>query len=293
MKTNEVCDQLNMTKKAIYYYEECGLIFPKRNNNDYRDYSARDIQCLRFIQTLRNMDISIDEIKEIFNNKISLIDCLENKKEKINQQIDNLLEISLDIEDLLQRKSIYFIYKEIKENKKGMNIFFYSQNNIEYEKEDYLLFHDHEIIYKHKNETEKFTYEDIQKVKISMCSRLQNTGQSILHFGQPIYTFGNSYGGPYMFYYLDLDIYIHNMFYKFESRSLDDIDKIIQLLYDKIPNIDDQINLYDFFNKYKTKEEQYKKINIHFKDWAKKYQLDNPRKIDEHQIQNYIKQLKR
>lgn len=292
MRTNEVCDELNMTKKTIYYYEDCHLISPKRDTNGYRDFSLRDIQCLRFIQTLRNMDISIEEIKAIFNDQLSFIDCLEKQKEKINQQIDNLLDISLDIEELLQRKPIYYIYKEIKENKQSMNVFFYSQNDIDYEKEDYLLFNNEEIIYKHRNNIEQLTYDSIKKVKLSMCSRLQNTGQTILRFGKPLYAFGNNYGGPYVFYYLDLDLYIDNMFYKFESRSFEDIDKIIQLLYSKLSNIEDPIHLYDFFKKYTTKDEQYKKINIFFKDWAKKYHLDNPRKVDENQIQNYIKQLK-
>lgn len=292
MKTNEVCDILNMTKKTIYYYEECGLILPNRDENGYRDFTKRDIQCLRFIQILRNMNVSIEDIKGILNGKISLIDCLEEQKAKINDQIDNLLNIAVDIEDLLERKPIYFLYKEVKNSEKVKNIFFYGQENVKYEKEDYLLFTDHEIIYNHKNEIESLSYQSIKSIKISMCSRLQNTGKTILRFGQPLYTFGNGNVSPYVFYYLDLDIYINNRFYKFESRSLNDIDKIICLLYDKVQNIDDPIGLYDFFLKYPTKEEQYNKINIHFKEWAKKYHLDNPRKLKDNQFQDYIKQFK-
>lgn len=65
MKTNEVCHQLNMTKKIIDDYKEYGLISPKRNDNDYRNFSFGNIQYLCFIQILRNVDINIEEVKYI------------------------------------------------------------------------------------------------------------------------------------------------------------------------------------------------------------------------------------
>ena len=42
MKIQEVCQQLNTTKKAIYYYEKQGLIKVTKQENGYRDFTEDD-----------------------------------------------------------------------------------------------------------------------------------------------------------------------------------------------------------------------------------------------------------
>ena len=56
-----------LTRKAIEYYEERGLICPKKLENGYRDYSERDIQILNKISLYRKVGLSITEIENVLN----------------------------------------------------------------------------------------------------------------------------------------------------------------------------------------------------------------------------------
>ena len=54
MKINEVEQQAGITKRNIRFYEQQGLLSPKRNGeNGYRDYSEEDVAELKKIK-LRN-----------------------------------------------------------------------------------------------------------------------------------------------------------------------------------------------------------------------------------------------
>ena len=65
----EVEQKTNLTKKNIRYYEEAGLIKPKRDSeNDYRIYSDSDIKTLKNIKILRELGVPIKEIKELNEN---------------------------------------------------------------------------------------------------------------------------------------------------------------------------------------------------------------------------------
>ena len=48
MKINEVETRVGITKKNIRFYEEKGLVSPKRNDtNGYREYSEEDVEILQ------------------------------------------------------------------------------------------------------------------------------------------------------------------------------------------------------------------------------------------------------
>ena len=58
MKINEVEAAVGVTKKNIRFYEEEGLISPRREpGNGYRSYSAADVERLRRIKLLRKLDV--------------------------------------------------------------------------------------------------------------------------------------------------------------------------------------------------------------------------------------------
>ena len=46
MLSNEIQERTNLSRKALEYYEEKGLIQPLRLENGYRDYSEDDLQLL-------------------------------------------------------------------------------------------------------------------------------------------------------------------------------------------------------------------------------------------------------
>ena len=51
MKINEVEALVGITKKNIRFYEEQGLLSPKRNSeNSYREYGEEEVQTLFFVE---------------------------------------------------------------------------------------------------------------------------------------------------------------------------------------------------------------------------------------------------
>lgn len=94
MQIHEVETKVGLTKKSIRYYEEEGLLKPKRNTfNDYRDYTEEDINTLKLIKFLRNLNVSVNEIKKLKNNELSLEECLKERIDKINNEEHNLEKI--------------------------------------------------------------------------------------------------------------------------------------------------------------------------------------------------------
>ena len=63
MTTHEVEEMLSITKKTLIYYENEGLVKPARDSNNYRNYNQEDVSRIKFILLLREMDVTIEEIK--------------------------------------------------------------------------------------------------------------------------------------------------------------------------------------------------------------------------------------
>lgn len=69
MLINQVSTATSLTKKAIEYYTSQGLVSPSVMENGYRNYSENDVEDLRKIFVLRQLDIGIGEIKIILSDK--------------------------------------------------------------------------------------------------------------------------------------------------------------------------------------------------------------------------------
>lgn len=87
MQINEVVQVVDLTKRAIKYYEEQGLLSINKDKNGYRNYTKEDIKILKEISIYRKLGISIKDIKVLLENKDKQL--LENiYKEKINKLED-------------------------------------------------------------------------------------------------------------------------------------------------------------------------------------------------------------
>ena len=66
MKINEVESQVGITKKNIRFYEDQGLLCPRRNSeNGYRDYGEGDVAVLRQIKLMRKLGVPLEEIRRM------------------------------------------------------------------------------------------------------------------------------------------------------------------------------------------------------------------------------------
>ena len=99
MKTNDLERDLGLSKHTIRYYEKEGFIQPQRDENGYRNYNSNDVQVLKLVKFLRNLEISIDDVKAILNGDLDFHECLKINQIHLDKQIESIKEIKETIED--------------------------------------------------------------------------------------------------------------------------------------------------------------------------------------------------
>ena len=83
MKINEVEAAVGVTKKNIRFYEEEGLISPRREpGNGYRSYSEADVERLRRIKLLRKLDVPLAEIRQMLEGECTLAEGMTRQLER-------------------------------------------------------------------------------------------------------------------------------------------------------------------------------------------------------------------
>ena len=90
MKIYQVEELVGITKKNIRFYEEQGLLNPKRNpENDYREYSLADVKVLEKIKLLRKLSVPIEEIRLLQKNQLSFAQTMTQQIERIEKEQQN------------------------------------------------------------------------------------------------------------------------------------------------------------------------------------------------------------
>ena len=118
MQIKEVQEKLKISSYTLRYYEKMGLIQPYRDENGYRNYNEEDIHKIERIMFLRDINVPIEDIKDILDNKVTFQDVLENHIEKVNTQIESLQYIKNMCEDL-KEKNIPLLDQVIEDNQIG------------------------------------------------------------------------------------------------------------------------------------------------------------------------------
>ena len=72
MQIKHVEELVGITRKNIRFYEDQGLLSPRRADNGYREYHEEEIKRLKQIKILRKLSIPIEEIKRVFDGECSL-----------------------------------------------------------------------------------------------------------------------------------------------------------------------------------------------------------------------------
>lgn len=120
MLINEVGKAIGLTKRAIEYYVEQGLVFPSVLENGYREFSSWDVERLNRISILRKLGISTNEIHDILNDetgeflrKVSVQKELDIQRQQAKRTVLNKLssgasysEISDELQSIEDRSTI-------------------------------------------------------------------------------------------------------------------------------------------------------------------------------------------
>lgn len=92
MNIQEIERQLGIPRANIRYYEREGLLHPERGPNNYRIYTSEDVEALKKIRLLRQLDMPIETIRAVQAGDVPLADAvarqerlLENEAVKLEQ----------------------------------------------------------------------------------------------------------------------------------------------------------------------------------------------------------------
>lgn len=80
-----------VSRQNIRFYEREGLIHPDRNpENDYREYTHEDVHTLKLIRVMRMLDMPLEQIKALLQEKVTLTNAVETQKLHLQEQVQKL-----------------------------------------------------------------------------------------------------------------------------------------------------------------------------------------------------------
>lgn len=105
MLINEIAKKCKITKKAVQYYTQQGLIIPAVMENGYHNFSEQDAEILKQVVLYRKLGLSISEIKGVLRNHKELTSILhqrtlELEREKLKQELLKRIENGEKVENL-------------------------------------------------------------------------------------------------------------------------------------------------------------------------------------------------
>ena len=81
MLRSEIQNETGLTRKAIEYYEEKGLIHPQKFENGYRDYSTKDLEILKKVSIFRKLGMSVSDIDQCISSGGDTLSSVLRKKQ--------------------------------------------------------------------------------------------------------------------------------------------------------------------------------------------------------------------
>ena len=105
MRIGEASRSAGLEASAIRYYESHGIVpRPGRTAGGYRDYTADQIELLRFVRRLRSIALPLDDIREIVSMHASgtapcgvVRSAIAREAAAIDQKIEDLVRVRDDL----------------------------------------------------------------------------------------------------------------------------------------------------------------------------------------------------
>lgn len=119
MKVNQITAQLGISRKAILYYENEGLISSTREANNYRVFDNTQVENLKVIYRLRLAKIPVQIIRQylVINNQEILENYIITRKKQLRAELTSINNLQIETlgTDLIEPiKAIEYIKENIK-----------------------------------------------------------------------------------------------------------------------------------------------------------------------------------
>lgn len=88
LRIGELARHSGLTERTLRHYEEQGLLQPERSSNRYRWYDADDLARLRAITALKNLGLSLPQIKEALATSGDVADVIDQQIAQVSAQIE-------------------------------------------------------------------------------------------------------------------------------------------------------------------------------------------------------------
>ncbi len=116
-----------ISKRNIRYYEQEGMLNPKRNQeNDYREYSEQDICTLKLIRALRMVDIPLDTIRNILADKETISNAAAEQEKLLKQRakdIDTAIKFCQEFQNITKSDNIDILLNKMDSPQNKKNLF--------------------------------------------------------------------------------------------------------------------------------------------------------------------------
>ena len=86
MRIKQVEEILGIDRETIRFYIKEGLIAPKQGSNRYREYSEEDIRQLKRILIMRDLEMSVADIRGVFSGETDFTAELKSSSDLLNEK---------------------------------------------------------------------------------------------------------------------------------------------------------------------------------------------------------------
>ncbi len=103
-KIGEISKLYHIGVDSLRYYEEIGVISPKRSESGYRLYSIDDIWRLNVIRDLRELGFGMEQIRDYLHchTVASTLELLQKEQKAIEQKMETLMQMKTNVEQRMQ-----------------------------------------------------------------------------------------------------------------------------------------------------------------------------------------------
>lgn len=107
MNIREIEQQLGIPRANIRYYEKEGLLHPQRSANNYRVYTEKDLETLKKIRLLRQLDMPVETIRAVQTGEVLLADALARQERLLESEAVKLDQARAVCRSMLEDGAAY------------------------------------------------------------------------------------------------------------------------------------------------------------------------------------------